>query len=114
MVVGASHRHVGPPCGARADEGESEFLWPRGLGMIGSSDAANVLRLVTLAARDDVEFDGLALLEVLEAATGDAGVVHEHICAALAGDEAVALLGIEKLDCACGHLILLSTHRVAG
>ena len=66
-------------------------------------EGANVLCLITLAPRNNVELDGLALLEVLEAVTGDSGVVHEDICAALAGDEAVALLGIEKLDSACGH-----------
>lgn len=75
-------------------------------------DRADVLGLVALTTRHDVELDGLTLLEVLEATPGDAGVVHEDIGAALAGDEAVALLGIEKLDCACGHFdFFFQQHR---
>ena len=72
-------------------------------------ERADVLGLIALTARNHIELDGLTLLEVLEAIACDAGVVHEHICAAFARDEAVPLLGVEKLDCTCGHWTLLST-----
>ena len=68
----------------------------------------NVFGLVALAAGHDVELDGLTLFEVLEPVAGDTGVVNENICAAFAGDEAVALFGVEKFDGALCHFILLS------
>ena len=67
---------------------------------VGGSDHADVLRLVTLAARADVELDGLALVEGLVALGLDVGEVHEHVVAIFTGDEAEALLSVEELHSA--------------
>ena len=63
----------------------------------------NVLGLVTLAAGGHVEFDLLALFEVLVARAGDVRVMHEDVVARVTGDEAEALLGVEELHGSCSH-----------
>jgi hypothetical protein len=75
---------------------------PPGVG----SDHADVLRLITLATRADIELDGLALLEGTVARSLNVAVVDEDVIGTLAGDEAVALLGIEKLHGSCRHVTL--------
>src|SRR3954466_15937352 len=76
-----------------------------------TSDDANVLRLLTLAALCNVELDALALVEGLVSVTLDCGEVNEHVFALLAGDEAVTLFGIEELDRTLCHYILVSDTR---
>ena len=58
---------------------------------------------VDLAAGRHVELDVLALFEALVARAGDLGVVDEDVVAALAGDEAEALLVVEELHGSGGH-----------
>jgi hypothetical protein len=65
-----------------------------------ASDDADVLSFVALAAASSVELDPLAFLERLVTVTLDRRKVNEHVVTLIAGDEAVALLGIEKLDSA--------------
>src|ERR1700674_4673055 len=69
-----------------------------------TSDHADVLRFVTLAARGYVELDVLALFEGLVALALDVRVVDEDILLSLERDEAEALLGIEKFHCSCSQL----------
>ena len=71
-------------------------------------ERSDVFGLIALSAGHYVELDGLTLFEVLESVAGNTGVVNENICAAFAGDEAVALFGVEKFDGALCHFILLS------
>src|SRR6478735_2284680 len=66
------------PGTAKAPPGEPDGAFePRRVG----SDDPDVLGLVALATRGDVELDVLALFEVLVAAAGDVGVVHEDVVA---------------------------------
>jgi len=75
-------------------------------------DHAYVLGFLTFAARNDVEFDALALLEGLIAGSLDAGVVDEHVVTLLTRDKAIALLGVEKLyGSTCQFGFSLSTAR---
>src|SRR5436305_8602012 len=76
-----------------------------------TSDDANVLRLLTLAALCNVELDALALVEGLVSVTLNCGEVNEHVVTLLAGDEAVTLFSIEELDRALCHVILVSDPR---
>src|SRR5829696_7457991 len=62
-----------------------------------ASDGADVLGLLALAARGDVELDPLALFEGAVARALDVGEMHEDVFAVLTGDEAVALLRVEEL-----------------
>ena len=76
-------------------------------------DRTNVLGFFALLATADVELDALTLLEGLEALALDGREVHEHIIALFPGDEAIALLLIEKLHSALCHRIhVLMVHRV--
>ena len=66
------------------------------------SNDAYVAGLVALAARADLEFDGLAFLKrrfVVSAL--DIGVVDEDVIAVLSGDEAEALGGVEEFHGSC-------------
>ena len=67
------------------------------------SDDPDVLGFLALAAGPDVELDGLALIEGLIAVPLDVGVVDEDVVAALARNEAEALLGVEELDGTCSQ-----------
>ena len=62
------------------------------------SDELDVLRLLALRTRRHLELDSLALFEGAIAGRLDRAVVHEDVGAALTGDEAVALLGVEPFD----------------
>jgi hypothetical protein len=66
---------------------------------------ADVPRLRTLRAVDDLEFDRLALFQGPETVATDGGVVDEHVAPTLALNEPIALRVIEPLDLAC------NTHR---
>ena len=66
---------------------------------------ANVPGLRPLRAIDDLELDGLTLLQGPEAVATDGRVVDKHIASTLALNEPVALGVIEPLDLAC------NTHR---
>src|SRR5512141_239583 len=68
-----------------------------------TADLDDVLRRRTLLALDDVELDGLALGERLEALSLDGRVMHEAILLAVVrGDEAKALRVVEPLHLAGG------------
>src|SRR4051794_36009820 len=60
--------------------------------------------LRTLLALDDLEGDPLALVEALVAVHLDGRVVDEDVLAAVDGDEAEALLGVEPLHAALCHV----------
>lgn len=72
--------------------------------LVGYSDRADVEGFVTLAARSDIELDGLAFIERAETGTLDVGIMHEDVVAICPRDEAEALLGVEELDGACSQL----------
>src|SRR3954454_1076403 len=76
-----------------------------------SSDEPDVLGLFALAAGREGELDALTLFEGLVTRTLDVRVVNEHIVAAVAGDEAEALLSVEELHSACSQQILFSFRR---
>ena len=64
-----------------------------------------------LAALADVELDLLALIECLVSFTNDVRKVHEHIVAAIAGDESEALVVVEELHGTyCHYLYFLSAQ----
>src|SRR5688500_17242160 len=69
------------------------------------SDDPNVLRLLALAAGRDVELDPLTLLEGAVPVALDVREVDKHVVAALASDEAVALLIVEPLHGASSHFV---------
>src|SRR3954454_18465779 len=73
-----------------------------------SSDEPDVLGLFALAAGREGELDALTLFEGLVTRTLDVRVVNDHIVAAVAGDEAEALLSVEELHSACSQQILFS------
>src|SRR5580704_17169684 len=75
------------------------------------ADDRDVLRLGPLLALDDVELDLLSLREAAAAVTGDRAEMHEHVRAALYGDEAVALVVVEPLHRALRHRDLLHSGR---
>src|ERR1700690_3929168 len=79
--------------------------------MTTTSDDSDVLGLLALPALCHVELDALALVEGLVSVTLDCGEVNEHVVTLLAGDEAVTLFGIEELDRALCHEILVSDTR---
>ena len=58
---------------------------------------------LAILARGDLELDGLALVEGLEAVHLDLAVMDEQIVAVLARDEAVALVGVEPLNSTLCH-----------
>jgi hypothetical protein len=66
----------------------------------------------TLAARGDIEFDVLTLVEGLVALALDVGEVDEHVVAVFTRDEAVALLGVEELHGACSQFFLSSVSEL--
>src|SRR5690349_528464 len=65
-------------------------------GAESGSERADVLRLRTFLALGDVEFHPLVLIKAAEAARRDRGEVGEDVgAAAVLGDEAEALVGVE-------------------
>src|SRR5919199_736492 len=84
------------------DEARSPQREP-GLGAERSGGADRV-GLRTLLALDDLEGDPLALVEALVAVHLDGRVVDEDVLAAVDGDEAEALLGVEPLHGALCHV----------
>src|SRR3954453_8300305 len=69
----------------------------------GASDGAHRVGLGALLALGDLELDPLAFFQALVAVGLDGAVVNEDVTAAVHGDEAVALLGVEPLDRALCH-----------
>src|SRR5215216_438407 len=68
-------------------------------------DGGDVIRLHTLLALGGLVGDLGALIEALEAVAGYTRVVNEEIITALVGgDEAVALLVVEPLNCSLDHV----------
>src|SRR3984893_5801267 len=69
--------------------------------------------LAAAAVGLDVERELLALDEIAHAGALDGGDVNEHIRAAgVLHDEAVALLGVEKLDGTLSHIALLWKRKM--
>src|SRR5918997_711139 len=77
----------------------------------GGSDHSNVLSLVALPARSDVELHGLAFVEGLVTLALDVREVHEHVVAVFTRDEAEALFRVEELHSACSQLSLSSVYE---
>ena len=70
-------------------------------------ETANVRRLWAFLSLLDVEFDLLVFFQVAVTAALDSGEVCENIGGAIIwSDEAVALVGVEPFDCACGHYVI--------
>src|SRR5262245_24945657 len=72
-------------------------------GLLGG--AGHVTGLRTFGTVNDFELNRLSLFEGTEACALNRRVVHEHVAAAFALDETVALGVVEPLDLAC------NTHR---
>src|SRR5207253_8464860 len=73
-----------------------------------ASDHSDVLRFLTLLAGGHIELDALTLIQGLIAVALNIREMDEHIIALLAGDKAVTLVGVEELDGALCHEILVS------
>src|SRR3954447_60430 len=73
------------------------------------SDDSDVLGLLPLLARHDVELDALALLQGPVAISLDRREVDEHVVTLLAGDEPVALLSVEEFHSTCRQRTLFSS-----
>src|SRR3982750_4736588 len=76
------------------------------------SDGADVLGLFTLATGRNVELDALTLFERTVAVALNRGEVNEDVVAALTRDEAETLVGVEPLDGAGCHDVLLVSVAV--
>src|SRR5262245_55625348 len=103
MAMVRSFCGVAPSLPAPASGGPTRRGWFRRDG----SDHTHLLGFLTLPAGRDLELDGIIVVEVLVAIAFDVGEVDEHVAAPFSRDEAVTLLGIEKLDCASGHSMIL-------
>src|SRR5262245_44909409 len=77
-------------------------------------DDLDVFRLRALRALSDLEVDPLAVFESLVPVHHDRRVMDEDISAAVDGDEAIALLGVEPLDSALRHCALPSLAVARG
>ena len=62
-------------------------------------ESLNVGGLQPLGTADNLEFNGLTLVEGAVAVRLDGGEVDENVLASLALDETKALAGVEPLDC---------------
>src|SRR6476620_5208546 len=76
------------------------------------SDGADVLRLFTLATGGNVELDALTLFQRTVSVALNRGEVNEDVVAALTRDEAETLVGVEPLDGAGCHDVLLVSVAV--
>ena len=74
------------------------------------SDDPDVLSLLALTARGDVELYVVTLVKGLVTRAIDVREVDEYIFAIFTGNEAVALLGVEELYGACCQGISLSAY----
>src|SRR5690349_24908814 len=92
-------------------EGSDRMVEALRTGLAGDaarSERADVLRLRALRTLGYVELDLLVLVEGLVPLRLDRRVVDEDVVAAvLLGDEAEALLGVEPLDGALSHALVL-------
>src|SRR6185436_10123499 len=95
---------LSPHCGKPAARNE-EAADPKAGGSkrsaCATSDNADVLRFVTLAAGRHVDLDVLTLFEGLVALALNVRVVDENVLLAFERDEAEALLGVEEFHCSC-------------
>ena len=77
------------------------------VGHFGSSsknlDGPNVLSRKALGAFGDIEINGRAFGQRLEALALNGGVMHKDVWPTLLRDEAEALGVVEPLDSTCGH-----------
>src|SRR6476660_7515512 len=92
--------------------------WPRCRPEDDRSCCGDCVRLGALGALDDLEVDPLALFEALVPVHLDGRVVDEDVLAAVDGDEAEALLGVEPLHGAlchwCSHVRACGRPRPGG
>src|SRR5262249_51371676 len=86
----------------------------RAAGPAAGLDHTHILRLVALAPGANLELDPLSLLQTAIPRAGNVRIVNEDVRFALTGDEAVTLLGVEKLHDASSHDRTLFTHAPAG
>src|SRR5258707_13868641 len=70
----------------------------------------NVGCLPALRPLNHIELHSLTLLEALEAARGDCGVMCENVFAALTADEAKPLGILKPLHCSLFHRVFLGSH----
>src|SRR5918994_6352196 len=111
---------VSPDATRRDPPGHDGGPAPRGDRASGElrSGGAHRVGLGTLLALDDLEADPLALVEALVAVHLDGRVVNEDVLAAVDGDEAQALLGVEPLHGAlchvCSHVRAVTPPLVMG
>src|SRR4029453_2647590 len=89
-----THEHGGP----------GPLAGKPGLGVVRMSGGRDGVRLGALGALDDLEVDPLAPFEALVPVHLDGRVVDEDVLAAVDGDEAEALLGVEPLHGALCHV----------
>src|SRR5690348_15116473 len=103
--------HGGPPDHAgTADRGPANRQVVSGgadAPVSASAGDPDVFCLGSLLALGDVELDLLPFVQAAVAATGDRAEMHEHVRAALDGDEAITLVAVEPLHSALRHLDLL-------
>jgi hypothetical protein len=66
----------------------------------------NVLGFETLPALDQLKAHDLTLVQGLETAAGDLGMVHKDILTGILNDEAESLFIVEPFDFATGHTVL--------
>jgi hypothetical protein len=88
---------------------------PAALCVTLSANWGYVLRLEAFLALGHREFNTLSLFQIAEAIATDSAEVHEHIFAAIAGDESEALSAIEPFNGSLfsvshGDLELLSSN----
>src|SRR5258708_3572768 len=70
----------------------------------------NVGCLPALGSLNHIELHSLTLLEALEAARGDCGVMCENVFAVLTADEAKPLGIVKPLHCSLFHRVFLGSH----
>jgi len=76
--------------------GSSERTEPKSTSGL---ESLNVGGLQPLGTADNLEFNGLTLIERAIAVRHDSGEVDENVLTSLALDETKALAGVEPLDC---------------
>jgi hypothetical protein len=66
-------------------------------------DFTNVRCLQAFLTLLDIEFNGIAVCEILETFTGDRAIVYEYILTRFALNESKTLGAVEPLDCSFFH-----------
>src|SRR6202158_6211806 len=93
-------RFLGSSKNARHEAGRSVFA----KSATTRSGILQIGRRLLAALGHDFISEALAFVECAHAGAFDRADVHEHVLRAVARrDESETLLGVEELDCACGH-----------